>query len=148
MTIEKTFERIATALESIAASLNAKNANPTPAPAIDQSVAAPVVVAPVAPNVVAAPIMPPAPVFAPAPIPAAPVMVTPTPEVSAAPVTAAAFPSKQAMTDFVIASYKALGPVTGAKIQQVLEGIGYKNINDVPEAQWGALKAGIEALKG
>ena len=135
MTIENNLERIATALESIAASLNQKGANATPIPVQAQP-------APVAAPVVAAPVMPPAPVFTPAVPVATP---APAPVVSTGP---AAFASKQEMTDFVISSYKALGPEKGAKIQQVLEGMGFKNINDCPPESWAQLKSGIEALKG
>jgi len=51
------------------------------------------------------------------------------------------------MMDFVMTSYRALGAEKGAKIQDVLTTIGYKNINDVPVEKWADLKAGVEALK-
>ena len=110
----------------------------------------------------------------PAPIQAAPVMATPAPVVIAAPAPVAAFPSSPVMPappvfaapvvapvvpgaapfdnpkgliDFVMGSYKALGPVKGAGIQGVLTSLGYQNINDVNPAHYGALFSGIEALK-
>jgi len=150
--IESNLHSIADSLKIIANYLTATKDVQTATPV---QVAAPVAPAPVAapaPVVVAA-VAPTPVVAAPAPVmPAAPVFTdaVPTPPVtavSAAPVTAAAFPSKQAMMDFVIASYRELGPEKGARIQGVLESIGYKNINDVSEAQWGQLKAGIEGLK-
>lgn len=145
MTIENNLASIAKSLELIAAALTQKNANPTPVAAPAQPVSIPVVAAPVvAPVVQQAPAMPAPPVFqAPAPF------ATPAPAPVAAPVQAAspsAFADKQAMMDFVISSYKALGAEKGAKIQDVLTSIGYKNINDVPPEAWGNLKAGIEAL--
>lgn len=111
---------------------------PSSAPDMVVPVAAPVVAVPVAPAPVAA--MPAVPVFTPAVNPvAAPVGLT-------APVAPSPFSDKQAMMDFVIASYKSLGTERGARIQDVLSGMGYANINDVPPAQWGQLKAGIEGL--
>ena len=110
---------------------------PAPAPVVQ---AAP---APVAP----APAMPAPPVFTPAaPIPT----VT---AVAAAPTTATVSPSEKApfsdakgLIDFVMASYKALGPQKGAGIQGVLTGLGYQNINDVNPAHYDALFAGVKAL--
>jgi hypothetical protein len=87
---------------------------------------------PAAPFPMAAP-APVAPVVAPAPV--APVVAAP-----------AVFASKEEMTQFVIAQYRALGAEKGAGIQGVLTGMGYANINDVDPARWGDLKSGIEAL--
>lgn len=140
--LENELSRIATALELIAQALSAKPAPVATAPAPVVPVATPVV-APVtvAPVVTPAPTpMPPAPVFTPA-------VTTPPAAVVAAPVSQSVFTDKNAMMDFVLASYKALGPEKGAKIQDVLVSMGFQNINDVPEAQWGQLKVGIEALK-
>ena len=107
---------------------------PKPVPVVVEP--APVVVAPVvaAPVLVAAPVMPAPPVFA-APV-AAPVVSG-----------AAPFDNPKGLIDFVMSSYKALGPVKGAGIQNVLTGLGYQNINDVNPAHYGALFSGIEALK-
>jgi len=88
----------------------------------------PVVVAPVA-----APVMPAPPVFA----PVAPV----------APVSAAPFTDGKGLIDYVMSAYKAMGAAKGAMIQTVLTGLGYQNINDVKPEHYGALFAGIEALK-
>jgi len=89
--------------------------------------------------------MPALPVFQ-APVP----VVTPVPAPVVAPVqalTPSPFADKNAMMDFVMTSYRALGAEKGAKIQDVLTTIGYKNINDVPVEKWADLKAGVEALK-
>jgi hypothetical protein len=50
--------------------------------------------------------------------------------------------------DYVMSSYKALGPQKGAQIQGVLSSIGASTINEVKPEQYGALFAGVEALKG
>ena len=76
-------------------------------------------------------------------VPAA-VQAGPTAPATSVPV----FKDKQAMMDFVLSSYKALGTEKGAKIQDVLTGLGFRNINDAPPETWGALKAGIDSLKG
>ncbi len=86
---------------------------------IQQPIQTPVQPAPVVAPVVAAPIQADAPVFADA---------------------------KQ-MMKFVMDSYQALGNVKGARIQEVLNSIGVHNINDVTPEQYGALFAGVEALK-
>jgi hypothetical protein len=140
MTLETNLQSIADSLAIIAQHLvNSKAPIAAPVVAAAPAVApVPVVAAPVAAPVVISTVMPALPTFdlpvvAPTTAPAATV---PPP-----------FANKQAMTDFVLASYKALGAEKGAKIQDVLVSLGCKNINDVPEAQWGALKAGVEALK-
>jgi hypothetical protein len=46
-----------------------------------------------------------------------------------------------------MSSYKALGPQKGAQIQNVLTTLGYQNINDIKPEHYGALFAGVEALK-
>jgi hypothetical protein len=118
------------------------------------NVAPVVAVAPAPAPVVAAPAMPAPPVFTQsAPIPVVPVTVTPTPVVNAAPAPVVASPSEKApfadakgLIDFVMASYKALGPQKGSGIQGVLTQLGYSNINDVNPTHYDALFAGIKAL--
>ena len=143
MSLENNLASIAKSLELIAAALTAKNANPTPITAPAQPVPVPVVAVPA--PVVAAPVMPALPVFQ-APVPVA----TPVPAPVVAPVqalTPSPFADKNAMMDFVMTSYRALGAEKGAKIQDVLTTIGYKNVNDVPVEKWADLKAGVEGLK-
>jgi hypothetical protein len=116
---------------------------PKPVPVVVEPapiIVAPVAVAPVVAPVVAAPVLVAAPVM-----PAPPVFAAPV----AAPVVsgAAPFDNPKGLIDFVMGSYKALGPVKGAGIQGVLTGLGYQNINDVNPAHYGALFSGIEALK-
>ena len=85
--------------------------------------------------VVQAPQMPAPPAFV-APAPA------PTPVAGGAP-----FADGKGLIDYVMASYKTLGPQKGAQIQNVLTGMGYANINDVKPEHYGQLFAGVEALK-
>jgi hypothetical protein len=83
----------------------------------------------------------PAPVVAmPAPPSFAPVAPAPAP-------AGAPFSDPKGLIDYVMSSYKALGPQKGAQIQTVLTGLGYGNINDVKPEHYGALFAGVEALK-
>lgn len=140
MTIEANLASIAKSLEIIAAIVQNRNViEPVPA-------AAPVAAAPaVVPNV------------QPAPIPVAPVTVTPVAAVVTTPVAAVAAPAAvspsdavfanhTAFVEFVMNSYKTLGPIKGAKIQDVLTASGVKNINDVQASMYAAVKSGIEAL--
>jgi hypothetical protein len=62
--------------------------------------------------------------------------------------SSAPFSDGKGVIDYVMASYKALGPQKGAQIQGVLVGLGYANINEVKPEMYGALYAGVEALKG
>ena len=85
------------------------------------------------------------------PTPAMPAM--PAPPTFAAPVaapvpTGAPFSDPKGLIEFVMTSYKNLGPAKGAGIQGVLTGLGYQNINDVKAEHYAALYSGIEALKG
>lgn len=126
----------------------AEAVNPTPVAA-----PAPVVNAPL--------VVPTPPVPAPAPVATAefaPATVSPSslampaPPVFTAPVavpapTGAPFSDSKGLIDYVMAAYKAMGPTKGAGIQNVLTGLGYANINDIKPEHYGALYAGIEALK-
>ena len=96
----------------------------------------------------------PAPVAQPAPTPVAPVTVTPVVAVAAPVAPAAAFPSSAPVfanqaefTAFIMDNYKALGPIKGAKIQEVLLSAGTKNINEAKPEMYAAIKSGVEALR-
>ena len=110
--------------------------------------------APAAPVVIAAP-APSAPqtFTAPAPAPAAPAPVMPAPPSFVAPAPVAAAPAgapfsdPKGLIDYVMTSYKTLGPQKGAQIQTVLTSMGYGNINDVKPEHYGALFQGVEQLK-
>jgi hypothetical protein len=143
MTIEAKIEALTAAIVALTAALG--NRTPTVAAA---PVAAPVP-APVAAlgshinfdAPVAAPV---APVAAPvAAMPAPPTFVAPPPAAPAG----APFSDAKGLMDYVMSSYKALGPQKGAQIQGVLGSIGASTINEVRPEQYAALFAGVEALK-
>lgn len=136
MSLEAKIEALTQAVIALTAKLESTNVAP----------AAPVV------NPAPAPAAPaPAPVAAPAPAAAAPAMPAPPtfqPAPAAPAPTGAPFSDPKGLIDYVMSAYKALGPQKGAQIQQVLTGLGYGNINDVKPEHYGALHAGVEALKG
>jgi hypothetical protein len=65
----------------------------------------------------------------------------------AAAAPAVPFTDAKGLLNYVMESYKLMGPAKGAGIQGVLSSIGVANINDVQPAQYAALFAGVEALK-
>ena len=135
MSLEAKIEALTQAVIALTAKLESTNVAP----------AAPVV------NPAPAPAPAPAPVAAPAPAVAAPAMPAPPtfqPAPAAPAPTGAPFSDPKGLIDYVMSAYKALGPQKGAQIQQVLTGLGYGNINDVKPEHYGALHAGVEALKG
>ena len=131
---------------SLEAKIDALTAAVTALPAVLAGRAAPTVAAAPAPVAVA-----PAPVAAPVPV-APPVVAMPAPPTFTAPPPAAPagapFSDAKGLMDYVMSSYKALGPQKGASIQQVLTGLGVSTINEVKPEQYAALFAGVEALKG
>lgn len=136
MSLESKIEALTAAVVALTAKLEAGAAPAAPvviaapAPSAPQTFTAPAPVAPVAP----APVMPAPPSFvAPAPVAAAP--------------AGAPFSDPKGLIDYVMTSYKTLGPQKGAQIQTVLTSMGYGNINDVKPEHYGALFAGVEALK-
>lgn len=140
MSLELKIEALTAAVTALTAQLQAGNVAapapvaPAPAPVVQ------VAPAPVTVTVVDTP----TPVAAAPAMPAPPVFVAP----AAAPVSAGApFTDPKGLIDYVMGAYKALGPQKGALIQGVLTGLGYQNINDVKPEHYGALHAGVEALK-
>ena len=106
----------------------------------------------VAPAAPVAPVTAPVVQVAPTPVVAAPAMPDApfwpkTEAVVAAQTAGAPFSDGKGLIDYVMASYKALGAAKGSQIQNVLTGLGYQNINDVKPEHYGALFAGVEALK-
>ena len=132
MSLEAKIEALTQAVQALTNQLQSSNVAPA-APVVQAPapVAAPV---PTPAPVAAAPVMPPAPSFLPSAIPA--------PAPSGAP-----FSDGKGLIDYVMASYKALGPQKGAQIQNVLVGLGYQNINDIKPEHYGALFQGVEQLK-
>lgn len=139
MSLESKIEALTAAVAKLTAVLEAQGTNVPQVAAPVQP--APAVAAPVAPAqpVAAAPVMPAPPTFA--PVAAAPV----APVAPAQP--AAPFKDGQGLIQYVMSAYQSMGPEKGAKIQGVLQGLGYANINDVKPEHYGQLYSGVEALK-
>ena len=138
MSIETNLASIAKSLETLVAHLTADK---QPAPA-----AAP---APMAMMPNPAPVPAPAPaVEVPAAAPPAFMMPTPAPAPAPAPAAPAApFTDGKGLMEYVMGKYRALGPVKGGMIQNVLTEIGCKNINEVQPAQYGEFHARVEAIQ-
>ena len=133
MSIETNLASIAKSLETLVTHLTADK---QPAPA-----AAPAPMA-MMPN--------PAPV--PAPAPAVPAFAMPLPAAAPTPAPAPAGPAApftdgKGLMEYVMGKYRALGPVKGGMIQNVLSEIGCKNINEVQPAQYGEFHARVEAIQ-
>lgn len=139
MSLEAKIDALTAAIAALTSKIEALNV-PAGAPVaqVPASVLAPVAHAPA--PVVQPPVAPPV-----AAMPAPPAFMAPP---AAAPVAAAPFSDGKGLIEFVMGSYKTLGPQKGAQIQGVLTGLGYQNINDVKPEHYGALFAGVEALKG
>lgn len=136
MSLESKIEALTAAVIALTAKLESSNvAAPAPQVITTAAPAAPVTLTVPAPAPVAAPVvaMPAPPSFAP---------VAPALAPAGAP-----FSDPKGLIDYVMSSYKALGPQKGAQIQTVLTNLGYGNINDVKPEHYGALFAGVEALK-
>jgi hypothetical protein len=129
--LELKIESLTAAINTLIDAINKQGTHAPIAPMVAPMVAAPAPVA--APIVAAAPAMPAPPTFA------APV--------AASVPTGAPFSDPKGLIEFVMTSYKNLGPAKGAGIQGVLTGLGYQNINDVKAEHYAALFSGIEALK-
>ena len=143
MSLELTIENLTVAINTLIDSINKQGIRAPIAPMV-----APVAVAAapvVEPTPVAKPVVEFAPVVATPQMPAPPSFVAPTPVAAA---VGAPFTDPKGLIDFVMTSYKNLGPAKGAGIQGVLTGLGYQNINDVKAEHYAALFSGIESLKG
>jgi len=132
MSIENQIAALTAAVVELTAVLKAGNTGTTTVP---QTLAPAPAPAPVA----AAPVMP--------AMPAPPSFAAPAPAPVAPAAPAVPFSDAQGLIAYVMDAYKSMGPTKGAQIQQVLGGIGVANINDVKPEQYGALYAGVEALK-
>ena len=129
MSLENKIEALTAAVIALTAKLESSNVAP----------AAPVALAP-------APVVQVAPVVAAPAMPAPPAFVAPAP--APAPVAGGApFSDGKGLIDYVMSAYKALGAAKGSQIQNVLVSLGYQHINDVKPEHYGALFAGVEALK-
>ena len=145
MSLENKIEALTAAVLALTAKLESSNVAPAapvapaPAPVVQ---AAPVVESPR----VATPVVESAPVVAAPQMPAPPAFVAPAP-VPAPVAGGAPFSDGKGLIDYVMSAYKALGAAKGSQIQNVLVSLGYQNINDVKPEHYGALFAGVEALK-
>lgn len=134
MSLESSLERIAVALEQYIAMQNPAMSD-APAP----EVAAPV------PLVVPASVVSTNPVAPVVPIVPAPAPVLPFPGAGAPQVTP--FQDVPGLVSYTMQAYQEIGPENGAKIQGVLSGLGYNNINDVKPEHFAQFYAQIEMLK-
>lgn len=89
-----------------------------------------------------------APVAAPVAMPAPPTFQMPAATPAAAPAPAGApFNTPAGLMDYAMASYKAMGPEKGARIQAVLQSLGVSNLNEIQLDKYAQFYAGVEALK-
>jgi len=136
MSLEAKIEALTQAVQALTAQLQTATVAP----------AAPVAQAPV---VAPAPV--PTPVVASAPVALAPAMPAPPAFMAAAPAAAvvgAPFNDSKGLIEYVMDTYKAMGPQKGSRIQEVMTALGYQNINDIKPEHYGALYQGVEQLKG
>lgn len=150
MSLELTIENLTVAINTLIDSINKQGIRAPIAPMVAPvafTQAAPTVAAP-APTIVQVAAAPSVPVVSGMTVemPAPPSFVTP--QAVFVPQNGAPFTDPKGLIDFVMTSYKNLGPAKGAGIQGVLTGLGYQNINDVKAEHYAALFSGIEALKG
>ena len=143
MSIESDLSSIAQSLKTIADAMIQRTAVSyevkAPAP-IAAAVAAPVAALVATPAVTISAVAAPAPVAAPV---AAPAMFAPAAMPAA---VTGVYADHAAMLAAVMASYKALGPIKGAKIQDILTSVGVSNINEVKPEHYAAIQAGLAAL--
>ena len=138
MSLELSLERIAKALENITETFSSAVFIPTVTPTvtIETPVATPVPATPVPV------IVPPTPPVA---VPTAGVSVPP-----AAPVTPVIDPScpitdAKSLMDFLMTSFKS-NPTLGAKIQDVLQSVGCKAVNEVQPQHYRAVYDGVTSI--
>jgi hypothetical protein len=151
MSLEQKLEALTIAVTKLTEAMTAVNTAPAQVTAVPTVAATPVVPEP-APMVAAQP----DPVAASpsdqavqyaqaaAGMPALPSFVAP---VAAPAAPTAPFTEPKGLMDYLMKAYNALGPQKGAQIQGVLVGLGYQNVNDIKPEHYGALFAGVEALK-
>ena len=140
MSLEAKIEALTAAVVALTAKLEVGAA-----PAANPTQAAPTVAAPAPTTVtVAAASSTVAASGTPVGMPPPPSFQIPAPVVAS---VGAPFSDPKGLIDYVMTSYKTLGPQKGAQIQTVLTSMGYGNINDVKLEHYGALFAGVEALK-
>lgn len=151
MSLDATLSSIEKSLSRIAAALEARSTV--------ASVAAPVQSAPIAVAAFQYPasVPTPAPVQQPQPAP----VQQPQPAPVAAPVFAAPAPvaatnnpfgkdeqgNEQNLNSYAMSAYRTMGPIKGARIQQVLGELGRGNLNELQPDQYAQFVAKVEELK-
>lgn len=136
MSIEAAIVQLAEAVASLAAAVNGADTNDTTNSAEGKRRGRPAKTEPVP---AAPPVMPAPPFIAQA--------VAPTPAPAEAEPVSVPFTDAQGLMQYVMASYKAMGPEKGARIQQVLVGMGKTNVNEITPDLYGAFFSQVEALK-
>jgi hypothetical protein len=140
MSIELNLESIAKSLSVIAEHVSKSKQLELPLSA-PVPAAAPVVTPAATPAPVA--VVPPLPSPVAAPVPAG---VTPVPPPSPVPAVTAPFADAAGLMEYVKTKYRALGPIKGALIQNVLTEIGCRNVNEVTAGNYGLFYQKVEAL--
>jgi hypothetical protein len=146
MSLETEIKNLTAAVVALTAKLESSNVAPA-APVVQAPAPVAATVTVTTPEPVAAPAPVAAPVAAAPAMPAAPSFVAPAAAAAQVGTPGAPFSDPKGLIDYVMGAYKALGATKGAQIQNVLVGLGYQNINDVKPEHYGALHAGVEALK-
>ena len=134
MSIETDLSSIAQSLATIAAHITAKPTDMVALAEYLEKAKAPVAEAPKQEPIIAAPV-PVVTIAAPTPAPVSTIAMSST------------FTNAAELTSYVMNAYKTLGPIKGAKIQEVLQSVGAKNINDVAPEHYATVKAGVDALQ-
>jgi len=143
MSLELNIQQLTDAVTQLILVIESQKLPVAQLPIVEQVVTAPVVTPPPMLNAVPATSAP-APVTPAAVMPPPPVFAAPAP---VAPVVNAPFTDGKGLIDYVMKSYSEMGTEKGAGIGNVLNQLGYKNINDVKPEHYAALFAGIEGLK-
>lgn len=141
MYLEQQLQKLTDAVTQLILVIESQKLPVAQLPIVEQVAPTPVVAPPPVLNAVPV-ISVPTPVTPAAVMPPPPVFATPV-----APVVNVPFSDGKGLIDYVMKSYSEMGTEKGAGIGNVLNQLGYKNINDVKPEHYAALFAGIEGLK-
>lgn len=143
MYLEQQLQKLTDAVTQLILVIESQKLPVAQLPIVEQVAPTPVVAPPPVLNAVPV-ISVPTPVTPAAVMPPPPVFTAPAP---VAPVANVPFTDGKGLIDYVMKSYSEMGTEKGAGIGNVLNQLGYKNINDVKPEHYAALFAGIEGLK-
>lgn len=138
MSLETKIDNLVSVIDKLVIAIESLNKTSAPQPVVTATVPPPAPVAAPVPQVMATSYQPRA------------VAMPPPPSFTAAPVVTgpvAPFNDPRGMIQYVTEAYRTMGPEKGAKIQNVISSLGVQNINDIQAEHYGALFAGVEALK-